>query len=466
MGKVNSMKKRLILAMVFLVLGLVLPRLLMREAYSIITCIRDVISEEDVAMLLIVSFRLIAINTIRIIPIYFGSFVLTDIISQNPKLKKSKETFSIILPMIIILSFYFLVEVLFAIDYHFGIPAISTLVSIIILRKTTEKVPRHFFKLIVIGLFLFGVQWLDLAPALSDYGFGKGELSTDIKIVGNFLEVDYLLNWVALLLSSILVGASLLIAYLIILHNKQIGILDDNRIKDLQIARLRQKAIQSRALLELRSLAHDLKTPLTAIQGLAGVLSMQSRGTKQKEYADMINQKSDQLSGMISEMLHKEKKSLWNAQDIISQISSHMMPHPGREKIKVTNEISNVWLKINKTRMSRAVINIIQNAQKAIEGQKNGYIDLFTDVNEDRFKIVIVDNGRGISPGNLEKIWDLGYTSQNDKGSTGVGLSFCKEVVSDHGGEIEISSVEGEGTKVVIRLPFEEKGNFDDKKDN
>ncbi len=67
-----------------------------------------------------------------------------------------------------------------------------------------------------------------------------------------------------------------------------------------------------------------------------------------------------------------------------------------------------------------------------------------------RFRITFEDTGEGIAPEDLEKVFDPFYTNKNN--GTGLGLPISYSIVKSHGGEIDIDSVKGKGTKVVVEL--------------
>jgi len=82
-----------------------------------------------------------------------------------------------------------------------------------------------------------------------------------------------------------------------------------------------------------------------------------------------------------------------------------------------------------------------------------------TTQKEGRFiKIVISDNGRGIPAENMDKIFNPFFTTREVGKGTGLGLSICHGIITSHDGTIEVESKQGEGTSIIIRLPFIESG--------
>jgi len=103
----------------------------------------------------------------------------------------------------------------------------------------------------------------------------------------------------------------------------------------------------------------------------------------------------------------------------------------------------------NKIRLSRAIINIINNSFDAID-EETGRILVSVNEEKDYIYIVIEDNGVGIPEQNIGKVLELGYST---KSSTGLGLSFAKSVIENHGGKFDFISDTEHGTAITVVLP-------------
>jgi two-component system, NtrC family, sensor kinase len=102
-------------------------------------------------------------------------------------------------------------------------------------------------------------------------------------------------------------------------------------------------------------------------------------------------------------------------------------------------------------RINQVIMNILVNAAHAIEAE--GVIRIRTRRVGDQIEIVISDNGCGISEENLPKIFDPFFTTKAVGKGTGLGLNLAYNIISDHGGTIDVGSKVGEGTSFTIRLP-------------
>jgi two-component system, sporulation sensor kinase E len=104
--------------------------------------------------------------------------------------------------------------------------------------------------------------------------------------------------------------------------------------------------------------------------------------------------------------------------------------------------------------LQQVFYNLIRNAYQALHDE-NGRIIISTTFNDYEYRIVVADNGSGISPEHMGSIFEP-YRTTKASGS-GLGLLIVRRIVREHGGEIEIESEEGKGTRVIIYLPRGER---------
>ena len=105
--------------------------------------------------------------------------------------------------------------------------------------------------------------------------------------------------------------------------------------------------------------------------------------------------------------------------------------------------------------LSRVFINLIKNAMEAMEQVEEKKLFIWVHSADDPQFVVaeITDNGEGIPPDVMDKIWVAFYTTKGDRGGTGLGLPACAKIVNQLGGKIIVESVVGEGTTFSIHLP-------------
>lgn len=102
----------------------------------------------------------------------------------------------------------------------------------------------------------------------------------------------------------------------------------------------------------------------------------------------------------------------------------------------------------------RCVMNLVSNAFDALESVSDGRIEIYSRMDRvsDEVEIRVSDNGCGIPSDQLERIFKVFYSTKGSRG-TGLGLGVTKKIVLEHGGNIAVESVEGQGTTFSIRLP-------------
>ena len=107
----------------------------------------------------------------------------------------------------------------------------------------------------------------------------------------------------------------------------------------------------------------------------------------------------------------------------------------------------------SRDQLRQVFINMFSNAMYAMPD--GGTLDITTEIDDTMLSIRVKDTGIGISPDNLEKIFDSFFTTKTDSvQGVGLGLSVCYGFIKDHGGNIVVDSKEGEWTEFIITLPL------------
>jgi signal transduction histidine kinase len=109
----------------------------------------------------------------------------------------------------------------------------------------------------------------------------------------------------------------------------------------------------------------------------------------------------------------------------------------------------------DKKQLDRVFINLIKNAMEAMEYVEDKKLLIWTRlaIEPGWVDVDIIDNGTGIPPDQIDKIWVAFYTTKGDRGGTGLGLSACLETIKQSGGKIRVDSEVGEGTTFTVSLP-------------
>ncbi len=213
----------------------------------------------------------------------------------------------------------------------------------------------------------------------------------------------------------------------------------------------------------ISSVSHELRTPLTAIKGWSETLEEIDDADTRRKGMRIINNETDRLSGMVEELLDFSRIqnghfSLHQSNlDVIAELADAVLMYEERAKsegitltLADSDDIAVVYG--DKNRLRQVFINIIDNSIKY--GRKGGHTNVSTSVSGGRISISVKDDGVGIAPSDLPHIKEKFYKANNTVRGSGIGLAVADEIVRIHGGSIDVSSEQGEGTEIIITLPL------------
>ena len=128
------------------------------------------------------------------------------------------------------------------------------------------------------------------------------------------------------------------------------------------------------------------------------------------------------------------------------------MHHELKNRAVVKKEYGDIpHIQCHPNQINQVFMNLLVNASQAF--QEKGEITIRTYREGDIVSVQISDNGVGIPPDNLQRIFDPGFTTKGVGVGTGLGLSICFKIAQDHGGRIDVESELGKGSTFTIRLP-------------
>ena len=133
-----------------------------------------------------------------------------------------------------------------------------------------------------------------------------------------------------------------------------------------------------------------------------------------------------------------------------------LVHHQMKDRVEVVKEYGDLPLiECYPNQLNQVFMNILVNAAQAIEGK--GTITIRTQREGEFVSVRITDTGKGISPENIAKLFDPGFTTKGVGVGTGLGLSISYKIISNHGGTIDVESEVGRGTSLTIRVPIKAK---------
>jgi len=234
------------------------------------------------------------------------------------------------------------------------------------------------------------------------------------------------------------------------LHNTQVKLIQSEKMSLLGIL--------------ASGIAHEINNPLNFIKGgYIGIEryfeeNLNEHSHNVKPFFEAIDTGVERAAGIISSLTNytgrsEKNNSKCNLNTIIDDCLV-ILANQLRFKIEVTKELtSDDYLLLgNESKLHQAVLNIILNAVQAIEGA--GTISIKTSVKDNKIYLSVSDTGCGISEDVLPHILDPFYTTKEVGEGTGLGLSDTDTIIREHFGSLEIKSVVGDGTEVLIILPL------------
>lgn len=316
--------------------------------------------------------------------------------------------------------------------------------------KLKAEIKLTFFYTIITSFIVIGFSFIlfflllqNFQDTLSDQTYG-----VDTKMAEVIFEKTK-----STILDRIILADSIIILFVIFA-----GLyLTSKTLKPIRENTLKQKRFVADA-------SHEMRTPISiVISGLEVALRNKNlsledaKKTIQNSLEEMreFSQLSNALLDLSKQDLHKEsKKEIFNISQLVNKVGEKMQ-NMAKEKSINLQVFANGEMQIlgNKLEIERVIQNILNNA--ITHTTQNGNIKITENKISGRYVLEITDDGIGISPETLSKIFDpffRGNTSRNTNGA-GLGLTLAKKIIENHDGEIKIESEISKGTKVKISLP-------------
>lgn len=312
-------------------------------------------------------------------------------------------------------------------------------VSWVFTRNSALAISSFTFFVLIIGLYLFEVPPIDIF---------KNVLSGGIIIIGFY--------FISRLIYSFHVN-----------HHIQLKIIEHNNNEINKIAQLKTEM--------LGIVAHDLRSPVNSITALANLLNdCDVTKDEKSEYCNLVIEACNESHSIINDLilvvkgdsmqglkLQQTNLNLFLAE--VQQHWTHKLPNQKELLLKLPDKV--LEIPIDKDKMLRVLDNLISNAIKFTDADGVIQIQLDKDKN-DAIRISIKDNGIGIpddiKPYLFDRFSKAGRLGLQGEKSHGLGLNICKQIVEQHGGNITVESIAGEGS--AFYLSFSTVADYSDDK--
>lgn len=445
--RIQYNKRLLIQGCILALLGIAGPEFIMEKRLGIYDSLRLGMMNERASYLIMAALKLVMMNVIRAVPHYLGAFLINE--SMHVYFYgKRRFAFNIVFTLSLIMLIYDVIYRIYGIRYDLGIPALLLIGFVLQLSYMNLFSVSMLNKLLLVASLLMSIQWLDVIPHLSDYGFGRGEISMDVKVAAGIMQEKNLLTVFAVCMFIAFLYASLIQVQLLNKEHKLKISNEKTRLVEKELYHTQIEALKLRNTSEVQSLVHDLKTPLTIMQGLVSLAEMMEKDELIQEYFKKITSSLTSMNMMISEILYENRRSPMRVEELMKMVLAQVSIQIPKEVLEYENTCPETVIKGNKIRLSRAIINLLTNAHNAVS-KETGKIKLTVQERDEFVYITVADNGVGIAPEKMGHIWDLGFS---EKQSTGLGLPFVRQVIERHQGEVRVESEKGSYTKVIVCL--------------
>lgn len=265
---------------------------------------------------------------------------------------------------------------------------------------------------------------------------------------------------------ALLIGIPLLVWLVVLLRinqKKNKTLIDRNE----EIVRTQKLLVTSEKMASLGLLSagigHEINNPLNFIKNGTQSLqkAMDREGLKPEYYQpyfNAIDEGVNRATAIVRSLSHfsrvgRNMDETCDIHDIIENCLIILSVKTRGKAVIKKNFVDDLpSIKGNEGRLHQAFLNVLSNAEQAIES--NGVIGITTRKISDRIEVVVTDNGVGIAAEFIEKIGDPFYTTKSPGEGTGLGLFITYTIIEEHNGQIEIDSNLNEGTTVTLSLPI------------
>ena len=203
------------------------------------------------------------------------------------------------------------------------------------------------------------------------------------------------------------------------------------------------------------TLAHEIKNPLNAIGGAATYIGKNTKGSLAKEFVSVITSEVSRIDNLTTTLLSFSKTAAPNPEPndlnkVVRESLSLMSKESPDLKVTVNEDLADdlPLVDFDYNQIKQVIINLLINAHDAVS--ENGIITVKTRQTKNRYYLAVEDNGSGISQEIIHNIFNPFFTTKTR--GTGLGLAVSKRIAKEHGGDLTVKSIQGEGSTFTFEL--------------
>lgn len=208
--------------------------------------------------------------------------------------------------------------------------------------------------------------------------------------------------------------------------------------------------------------AHEIKNPLTSIIGFSELLLQRELPADVIDDLKIVNDEAHRTELIVKGLLtyarnQPEGKQLGQVNEQIQKVLKLRNHYQKLNNIQVDTHFTNDIPEImgNDSQLQQVFFNIIINAEHAmLESSRRGVLTITTEQLGNIVKVRITDDGPGISPENMKRLFTPFFTTKGVGKGTGLGLSICQGIITEHSGKLYAESEFGKGATFIVELPI------------
>ncbi len=248
------------------------------------------------------------------------------------------------------------------------------------------------------------------------------------------------------------------------------GIAEDVTERHRRDERLRRSERMASLGHMLAGVVHELNNPLAAISGFSQLLLRGTWPEDDRKALETIGREARRAERVVRDLLtfarqgNVTRSEAVDLHGVIRHIVETQRYALDTRGVRVTLALTAepVQVQGDTARLEQVMLNLVVNARQALESMRGERailqdaleLRITTALEHDGFVVIrVADNGAGISPSLLGRIWDPFFTTKEEGVGTGLGLSVVHSIVTEHGGVVDVQSELGRGTEFMVRLP-------------
>ncbi|MBX2897572.1 MAG: HAMP domain-containing histidine kinase [Cyclobacteriaceae bacterium] len=251
--------------------------------------------------------------------------------------------------------------------------------------------------------------------------------------------------------------------YLVIINNYYSE--ENLKQNELQIRNQNEQLLKVNSELDrfVYSASHDLRAPLSSIAGIINLTAKTDNPEELKMYLQMIQGRVGVLDKFITDIIQYSRnmrlelvRETISVEQLVNEVVDNLRFNDGVSRIEFKLNIpSGTKITTDPVRLRMVMNNLVSNAVRYHDKSKeNQFIEIDFRSGNPHVEISVKDNGQGIRPEHIEKIFDMFYKTASSTGGSGLGLYIAREAATRMGGSISVRSVYGKGSTFSLLLPI------------